>query len=177
MIILMNSNLEIERKFLVELPDLGLLDVTEKLEILQTYLKDGENHSQRRVRRICRNGVVSYVYTEKIFYSAEVRMESESEIGREEYELLVAEKKAEIKPIEKTRIRFLYKNQHFELDIYPFSNLLAILELELEEPGQEIFFPDQIKVIKEVTGVDAYSNSALGNANAFPEESNTKGEI
>lgn len=177
MIILMNSNLEIERKFLVEFPDTRLLDVAEKLDILQTYLKDGENHSQRRVRRICRNGVVSYVYTEKLFYSAEVRMETEFEISREEYDLLVAEKKAEIKPIEKTRIRFLYKDQHFELDIYPFSNLFAILELELEDPEQEIFFPDQIKVIKEVTGVDAYSNSALGNANSFPEEANAEGEV
>ncbi|MBO5320127.1 MAG: hypothetical protein J6B01_10030 [Ruminococcus sp.] len=173
----MNSNLEIERKFLVEFPDTGLLDITEKLDILQTYLKDGEDHSQRRVRKICKNGEVSYVYTEKIFYSAEVRKETEFEISREDYERLAAERKTELKPIEKTRLRFLYKDQRFELDIYPFSRSLAILELELEDPGQEIFFPDHIKVVKEVTGVDAYSNSALGNSNAFPEEAGTKGEI
>ncbi len=175
MIILMNSNLEIERKFLVEMPDARLLDVTEKLDILQTYLRDGEDHSQRRIRRICQNGAVSYFYTEKIFYSPEVRKETEFKISREKYELLAAERKTELKPIEKTRLRFLYRDQYFELDIYPFSCSLAILELELEEPEQEIFFPDCIKVIKEVTGVDSYSNSALGNAMSFPEE--TKGEI
>ena len=101
MIILMNSNLEIERKFLVEFPDTGLLDITEKLDILQTYLKDGEDHSQRRVRKICKNGEVSYVYTEKIFYSAEVRKETEFEISREDYERLAAERKNRIEAYRK----------------------------------------------------------------------------
>lgn len=173
----MNSALEIERKFLVEMPDTKQLDITERLDILQTYLNDGEDGSQRRVRKICRNGVLSYVYTEKIFYSAEVRKETEFEISSEEYERLAAQRKTELRPIEKTRLRFLYKEQLFELDVYPFSRLLAILELELDDPEQEIFFPDYIKVVKEVTGVDAYSNTSLGNTNAFPEEAETKGEI
>ena len=173
----MNSNLEIERKFLVGFPDIEQLDITEKLDILQTYLKDGEGYSQRRVRRICKNEAVSYVYTEKIFYSAEVRKETEYEISKDEYSRLASEKKADSDPIKKTRIRFLYKNQHFELDIYPFSDSYAILELELETPGQEIFFPDYINVVKEVTGVDAYSNSALGRAESFPEDKDTKGAV
>ncbi len=173
----MNSNLEIERKFLVEMPDEGLLNVVERLNILQTYLNNGEDNSQRRVRKICKDGVVSYVYTEKIFYSAKVRNEIEYEISVDEYERLIVQRKAELKPIEKTRLRFLYREQLFELDIYPFSHSRAILELELDDPEQKIFFPGFIRVIKEVTGVDAYSNSSLGNAGGFPEESETKGEI
>ncbi|MCM1528882.1 MAG: hypothetical protein NC093_02680 [Alistipes sp.] len=173
----MNSNMEIERKFLVEMPDTEQLNITERLDILQTYLNDGEDGSQRRVRKICKNGVLSYVYTEKIFYSAEVRKETEFEISSEEYERLTAQRREELRPVKKTRLRFLYKAQLFELDIYPFSHSLAILELELDDPEQEIFFPDYIKVVKEVTGVDAYSNTSLGNTSVFPEEADKKGEI
>ena len=48
----MSAHYEIERKFLVEIPDIGRLDLKRQLHIRQTYLKKGENGSQRRVRSI-----------------------------------------------------------------------------------------------------------------------------
>ena len=54
---------EIERKFLVELPDLGSLDVRRKICITQTYLNRGENNEQRRVRRISENGTAVLMAT------------------------------------------------------------------------------------------------------------------
>lgn len=65
----MAKGLEIERKFLVDLPDLNKLDIERKIEIKQTYLKRGNNDSQRRVRKITENDRISYTYTEKVFVS------------------------------------------------------------------------------------------------------------
>ena len=50
----MSKGLEIERKFLVELPDVKRLDVKRRIGITQTYLSRGRNDSQRRVRRIAK---------------------------------------------------------------------------------------------------------------------------
>ena len=42
----MGKNYEIERKFLVEFPDVSLLDIKRRIAIVQTYLKSGSNGSQ-----------------------------------------------------------------------------------------------------------------------------------
>lgn len=166
----MKNGLEIERKFLVQLPVCELKEIRSDISILQTYLIDGQNGSQRRVRRITDNGNTVYVYTEKIFYTPMTRKETEYEISEIDYTRLIKEAKKEIAPINKRRISFDHRDQLFELDIYPFSDNFAIMELELSHPDQEIYFPDFINIIKEVTGVDSYSNSALANAGAFPED-------
>ncbi len=165
----MSNSLEIERKFLIRFPDKKYLDIKRKLEILQIYLENGSNNSQRRVRKIKENNTVKYFYTEKIFISDEKRQETEYEIKKSEYQKLLCEKRNDCVPIEKQRICFVFRNQLFEMDIYPFSDRLAILELELESTEQEIFFPDYIDVIKEVTGIDEYSNISLANAGVFPK--------
>ncbi|MDE6520331.1 MAG: hypothetical protein K2K91_07740 [Ruminococcus sp.] len=167
----MPSGIEIERKFFIEFPDTEILDIKKKFEILQIYLENGENGSQRRVRRIIENGSTKYFYTEKIFRSAVVREENESEIDESEYNKLLLQKKSDCKPLEKCRYCFEYKNQLFEMDKYPFSDNFAILELELENPEQEIFFPEYINIVKEVTGISEYSNTTFANTNKFPEDS------
>lgn len=165
----MSKNLEIERKFLVRMPDLHRLDVKRKLSITQTYLKRGDNDSQRRVRRIDENGSITYTYTEKQFISPLVRNEDEFEISEQEYFRLLTQKDSNYIPVEKIRYCFDYHSQLFELDTYPFSDDLAIMELELEIPEQTIDFPNHVKVIKDVSSDKSYSNAALANAGIFPE--------
>ncbi len=164
----MAEDLEIERKFIVEYPDCDRLDIIRQIEILQTYLENGSGDSQRRVRKITENGADIYFYTEKKFITAVTRNENEYEISADDYKKLLKEKKPDCVPVRKKRICFKYMDQLFELDIYPFSNEFAILELELRSPEQEIFFPEYVKVIKEVTGISEYSNASLANAGAFP---------
>ena len=65
--------------------------------------------------------------------------------------------------IRKTRYCLIYKNQYFEIDIYPFWDDKAIVELELNSEDQEIEFPKQLKLIKEVTHDKRYKNSELAN--------------
>ena len=173
----MSVNLEIERKFLVRDPDPDLLNIKDRFDILQTYLENGENDSQRRVRKISENNKVTYMYTEKIFYSPTTRKETEYEITEAQYNDLLTQAKKGCKPIKKCRICFEYKDQLFEMDIYDFSDKFAILELELKDEAQEIFFPEYIDIIKEVTGVEEYSNAALGTARAFPSATPQKAHL
>lgn len=160
---------EIERKFLVGIPDFSALDVKRTVSIVQTYLAHGENGSQRRVRRIEENGRVSYTYTEKIFITPIVREEKEKNITESEYAQLLTQSRSGDHPVIKTRYCFDHLGQLFELDVYPFSDKLAIMELELNSPDQEIFLPDKVRVIKDVSGDERYSNAALAASGAFPE--------
>jgi len=160
---------EIERKFLVEFPNLDKLNVVKKLDIVQTYLNSYEDETQRRVRKIESDGSVVYTYTEKAFISAVTRKEMEYAIDENEYLRLLAQARQDCIPIIKTRYCFEYKNQLFELDTYPFSEELATLELELKSADQDILFPEDVFIIKEVTGDSAYSNAELASAGAFPE--------
>ena len=166
------EHLEIERKFLVEYPDTNILDIRCSVSILQTYLSDGKDDSQRRVRQITENGCIRYKYTEKHFRSASVREENERDITADEYAELLKQSKGV--PVDKKRYAFDYMGQMFELDCYSFSDRFAILELELRSEEQRILFPDNINVLREVTSDHSYSNASLANAGAFPDE--RKGE-
>ncbi len=161
---------EIERKFLVKQPDTDILDVKRKISITQTYLKNGENNAQRRVRRIVDGENIIYTYTEKLFITAVTRKEMEYEIDESEYNRLIVQACEDYSPINKVRYCFDYQNQLFELDVYPFSDNLAIMEIELDSEEQEISFPDNVTILKEVTSDSDYSNASLANAGAFPEQ-------
>lgn len=162
-------NYEIERKFLIELPDTDDLDIKNKTAIYQVYLRNDENNTQRRVRKTESDGVSVYTYTEKVFVTPVTREETEFAISEEKYLELLLQARKDCAPVEKVRYRFEYLGQMFEMDTYPFSDRFAILELELENAEQYINFPECINVIKEVSDDAAYSNAALATAGAFPE--------
>ncbi len=168
------QNIEIERKFLIDMPDLDKLDIKKEIDIVQTYLNNGDKDSQRRVRKITEKYNTSYFYTEKIFITHTERIEREQRISLDDYKKLLSEAKKDIPPVLKKRICFDYKNQFFEMDIYSFSSEFAILELELEFLSQEIIFPDYINVIKDVSEDQRYSNASLAAENSFPDETAKK---
>ncbi len=65
------------------------------------------------------------------------------------------------RPIRKTRYCLTYGTQYFEIDVYPFWKDQAIAEIELTDENEPICFPEQIKVIREVTDDEAYKNASL----------------
>ena len=166
----MCTSMEIERKFLIEVPVIPDDNIKRKLDIIQVYLINGKNNSQRRVRKITENLTNKFVYTEKIFFSPVVRQETESEITEEKYNELLKQTRSDCSAVIKKRICFDYLGQLFELDLYPFSDKFAILELELESQSQKINFPGYIRIIKEVSDDSRYSNAALCKAGKFPAE-------
>ena len=158
----MNKNgLEIERKFLIEYPDvkeLSLMDRVRILKISQTYLKDDS-----RIRRVEEKGKVYYIKTVKKRISEITREEKEWEIGKDEYVSSLKNKKAGTNTIEKVRYAVDIDGIIYEIDIFEFWNDRAFLEIELESENQDIRIPSFIKVIKEVTFDSRYKNYSLAN--------------
>lgn len=160
---------EIERKFLIAFPDMEILSRTanRRLEIVQTYLtaKEGEN---RRVRKITEDGRIVYWKTEKKRISNIRRMERETEISEEEYIALLSEADRERRPIEKVRYCVPHGGQTLEIDIFPFWQDKAFLEVELSDETEEISLPPIFQVLREVTEDRRYTNAAL--AKEIPEQ-------
>lgn len=157
--------LEIERKYLIEMPDLEILKNTVNLSasnIVQTYLCEDGCGFERRIRQRGKKGDYVYYYTEKKKLDSGVRLENERLISKDEYLELLNESDFRKKQITKTRYCFVWNNMYFELDVYPAWKDWAILEVELTgENKSEVKLPEFLHVIKEVTDDEAYSNYSL----------------
>ena len=154
---------EIERKFLIEYPDVAELEKLtncQRVEIIQTYLTapDGE---ESRVRQRGIDGNYIYFQTTKKKITDLKRVEVERRLSKDEYLQLLMDANPNCRPIRKTRYCLTYDNQYFEIDVYPFWQDKAIIEIELADESTEIRFPAQIKVIEEVTDNDSYKNASL----------------
>lgn len=152
---------EIERKFLIAYPDIKYLEANAgQSHIVQTYL-DCENGTSSRVRKRSYPEKTVYTYTEKRHITAVRRMEYEREIDEAEYIELLKNADPSRNPIEKDRYCLDYEGQMFEIDVYPFFTDRAILELEIEDEAQEILFPPEIRIIREVTEDGRYTNASF----------------
>lgn len=154
------SEFEIERKFLIRMPDLKLLDsLGDKSGIIQTYLKSDSGTA--RVRKRGREGEYVYTHTEKKRLSDMRRIEHEREIGESEYHQLLEKADRSMQTIEKVRYCVDYMGQMLEIDIFPFYADRAILEIELENEVQAIHIPPWLDIIREVTSDRRYTNAAM----------------
>ncbi len=154
---------EIERKFLIRYPDIAALEKLpncQRVEICQTYLRttDGE---ESRVRQRGMDGSYVYTQTAKRKLTDMKRIEVERTLTQEEYLRLLMDADPDYRPIRKTRYCLTYENQYFEIDVYPFWQDQAILEIELSDEADDVRIPQQIQVIREVTGDPSYKNHAL----------------
>lgn len=155
--------LEIEKKFLIAYPDLDKLNKLpncQRVEIIQTYLTAPDG-VETRVRQRGADGHYIYTQTTKKKVTDVKRVEVERRLTKDEYLLLLMDADPNCKPIRKTRYCLTYDNQYFEIDVYPFWNHQAIVEIELSNENEEIRFPEEIKVIKEVTEDDSFKNASL----------------
>ena len=166
-----NIPIETERKFLIYMPDLKLLESfngvrIKKLE--QTYL-EYESGKNARVRRIDESGRVSFVKTVKQRISTLSSFEDEHEIDENTYaaELLHADKTKQT--VRKTRYCIPFDNHVIEIDVYPFWNDRAILEVELASENESFSLPDFIRVIKEVSEDGRYKNTNLAKEIPYDE--------
>ena len=154
--------LEIERKFLIEYPDIAWLESLpncSRIDVIQTYLtaKDGE---ERRIRQRGSEGHYMYFMTVKRGTGLK-RIEIEKRLTKDEYLIALMETDVSRRPIRKTRYCLTWGIQYFEIDVYPFWQDRAIVEIELTDENDPIEFPPQLRVIREVTDDPAYKNAAL----------------
>lgn len=154
---------EIERKYLIEYPDIKMLETLpncEKVEIIQTYLRS-EDGEEVRIRQRGSKGHYIYFETRKKSISGLKRIETERRLSKDEYLERLMDADTTKRAIRKDRYCLADGNQYFEIDIYPFWNDKAIMEIELSDPDEEIRFPKMLKIIREVTEEEAYKNSSL----------------
>ena len=154
---------EIERKFLIEYPNidwLTLLPNCQKVDIIQTYLNSSPDE-EIRVRQRGLKGNYIYTKTIKRKISDLKRLEIEKRLTKDEYLNLLMDADTSKHQIRKTRYCLTYKNSYLEIDIYPFWNDKAILEIELSSEDAEISIPEEITIIKEVTNDESYKNANL----------------
>lgn len=154
---------EIERKFLIEYPDLDWLRSIpncRRVQIIQTYLKS-DAEEEVRVRQRGSDGHYIYYQTTKRRVSDRKRVEIERRLSEREYLSLLMNADTTRHQIRKDRYCLTHRNQYFEIDVYPFWNDRAIAEIELCDENAEVTFPDEIRVIKEVTEDESYKNASL----------------
>lgn len=155
--------LEIERKFLIEYPDILWLEscpTCRRVDIIQTYLKTAGDE-EVRIRQRGGDGSYTYYQTSKRTVTALKRVETERRLSQEEYLALLMQADTSKRQIRKTRYCLTYESQYFEIDVYPFWRDKAIAEIELHDENAEIRFPPQIRIIREVTDDQSYRNAAL----------------
>lgn len=155
--------IEIERKFLIRFPDVEVLQKQKGVRVKkmrQTYLR-AENGITARVRAVTENGKTRYVHTEKSRISDLSAIECEREVSEAEYQKLLKNADPERKTIEKTRYAVPFGDHVAEIDLYPFWNDRAVLEIELAAEDEQCPIPPYVAVIKEVTDDKWYKNVNL----------------
>ena len=155
--------LEIERKFLIEYPDISELERLpncRRIDIIQTYLLCAEG-DERRVRQRGADGHYMYYETVKRRISGLKRVEVERRLSQSEYLRLLMEADPEKRPIRKTRYCLTEDHRYFEIDVYPFWNDRAIVEVELSDENEQVALPRRFKLIRDVTEDESYKNSEL----------------
>lgn len=164
---------EIERKFLIKKPtteQVEALGCMSRTNIIQTYLKSDNPDTERRVRqRGTEKDGYSFYYTEKTDIGYGERIEKEDRITKDEYVAHLASADTSLHQIAKTRNCFVYDNQYFEMDTYPFSDEYAVLEVEVNDIKEPVNLPP-LTIVREVTGEVAYSNHELAKTQRLDEK-------
>lgn len=155
--------LEIERKFLIEYPNLDEINkikTCRRVPIMQAYLTTPQN-GRFRIRRRGEGDRAVYIKTVKIKINEIKRIEIEKYISKKEFYEHLSHKEYVTGIISKDRYCIVYNNTYYELDIYPFWNDRATLEIELLSEDQPYFLPPFAKLIREVSFEQEYRNLAL----------------
>lgn len=162
---------EIERKFLIRRPDETMLATRENVivyHMAQTYLLAGAGTTER-VRCRESNGETRFFHTVKRRLSDLTAEESEQEIDETAYRALLLRAEPARRTIYKTRYAFPYRDHLMEVDIYPFWEKQAVLEIELGSETESYSIPPFLSLLREVTADYRYKNASLAKV-IVPEE-------
>ena len=163
------EHFEIERKYLIRMPARELLETLPSSVIEQIYIL-GPDGTRERIRRREYHDRCVFTHTSKKRVSDVTRIEKEDEISESEYQKMKDRADPTRQALHKVRYLYDYRGQCFELDVFPFWNDRALLELELESEEQTILFPPDIAVLREVTSDKRYTNAAIAREIPFENE-------
>ena len=128
---------------------------------MQTYLASEIKGEEVRIRQRGQDGCYIYYKTRKRRTEDGKRIEIEERLTQDEYLALLTLADPAYRPIHKQRYCLSQNGLYYEIDIYPEWKHQALMEIELRSESQQIVFPEWVKVIRDVTNDEAYSNYAL----------------
>ena len=155
--------LEIERKFLIRMPDRALLDALADRRdyIRQTYLLPLEGGTTERVRLRGCGEKAEYTHTVKRRITDLTREEREEPVSPRTYRNLLDRADPALRVIEKTRWCIPWEGFTLEVDCFPFWSDRAFLEIELPDAEAASALPEWVQTVREVTEDPRYTNRAL----------------
>lgn len=151
-----------KRKYLISMPDPDLLlskYKAVKIEMMQSYLSCTNPNIERRVRQQKSGNEYLYFYTEKRTGEDGSKWVTERPLSEKEYISFLMECDTSLHPVIKDKYRFHFDGRKIEIDIYPFNPERAIAFSYGPKEGSPL--PEEITIIKEVSGVPEYKNKAL----------------
>jgi len=152
------------KKYLIACPDIRWLESQpncEQVDILQAYLKSEVPGEMIRIRQRGKNGNYLYYETWKRQINDGQRIELEERLSRREFEELMLHRDRDYSPIEKKRYCLSANGLYYNIDLFPQWKDQALMEIELYDENQKVVIPEEIQVIREVTGNNAYSNPSI----------------
>lgn len=154
---------EEERKFLIRYPDLHWLESLpncRKVDVIITYLTDKEG-VETRVRMRGERGSYIYFKTRKRLEPGGKRIEQEERLTQEEYLQALMEADPARRPVRKTRYCLTYDNRYLNIDVYPFWQDKACVQLRLGGDKSKVRLPEQLEILQDITGDEAYTSGGL----------------
>ena len=156
--------LETKRKYLIEYPDVRALERRpncRQVEIFQAYLKSEIPGETVFIRQRGRDGNYVYFKTRRRIVGGTQRIEQEERLTKNEYLELLMQGDPDYRPIRKQRFCLSENGLYYNIDIYPRWDDQALMEIELYDGSEQVAFPEGIRVIREVTGEEAFTNPAI----------------
>lgn len=156
------------RKYLVDIENVdidNIVTASEKMDIVQHYLKSTNPKLERRIRQIGAGDNYSYYYTEKETINNSRTFRKEKKISDKLYLSYLSEIDNQLFIVIKTRHCFVYENQYFKLDIFNNDKKYGILEIEATNQNDEISLPDFLNIKEDVTKDSRYSNYEIAKRN------------
>ncbi|MBR3971852.1 MAG: CYTH domain-containing protein [Ruminococcus sp.] len=164
----MDKPLEIEYKYLIRYPDVKVLEAqpgyrVEEMRQLYLELPTGfdSNGKYCRIRSSKTTEGIRFIKTFKESLSDMTRIEIEEEISQEEFTELSKFIREGYAPISKHRHSFKLFGFTYEVDIFPFWQDRAYLEIEVDSEETKPPIPDFLSIIKDVTSDIRYRNTSL----------------
>lgn len=156
--------LETRRKYLIEYPDLQMLESRpncERVEIMQAYLRSDIPGEVIRIRQRGTDGSYVYFKTRKREIEGGKRIELEERLTRREFQDLLRQADPDYRIIRKDRFCLSENGLYYNIDIYPRWKDQALMEIELYSADDKVCFPEGIRVIREVSGEKEFTNPAI----------------
>ena len=151
-----------KRKYLIRMPDMAELVSAYHavgFEMMQNYLVVTNPSIERRIRKQKNGPEYLYFYTEKHTMPDKTKWDTERPISEKEYSQYKLEVDPQLHEVHKVKYRFSYRDQRFEIDVYPFSADKAVMFLYADR--DEVSIPEGIEILQDVTGNLDYKNKTL----------------